>query len=266
MSGMALSRQSEYITPGLISSILHCGKFLVKKTKLRFDFSHKASVKADKFKKIEGVSERYIQDGGMRVFSSDVNLPTTRQIQGVRAVFGEAYQDPVRVVSIGIPVDKLVLEVTADELWKYSVESWGSMHVDRTGEIKELVVVKRLEKPGASRATLEKKALSDLSELFIKVTQGKLAYLTIPLLTKTVFTTRLDKVVKDMMKEQKEMLKVQVDTVIHPVKIHFQQCKASTSFVAMITGNTSAKAVSEAVKHFSSTSQDKSFIGVEDAT
>lgn len=70
------------------------------------------------------------------------------------------------------------------------------------------------------------------------------------------------------MKEQKAMLKVQVDTVIHPVKTHFQQCKASTSFVAKITGNTSAKAVSEAVKHFSSTSQDKSvyFIGVEDAT
>ena len=43
------------------------------------------------------IQTKYIEDDE-EVFASDVNLPTARQIDGVRAVFGETYPDPVRVV------------------------------------------------------------------------------------------------------------------------------------------------------------------------
>ena len=44
----------------------------------------------------------------MPVFAQEVPLATAREIPGVRAMFGEAYPDPVRVVSVGIAVEELV--------------------------------------------------------------------------------------------------------------------------------------------------------------
>ena len=113
---------------------------LVSREKLRFDFSHKAGVTDEELKRIEDVSDKYIKDD-KKVFASDVDLPTARQIEGVRAVFGETYPDPVRVVSIGMAIDKLVSDVGAKDWWKYSIEFCGGTHVDRTSEIRELIVL-----------------------------------------------------------------------------------------------------------------------------
>ena len=120
---------------------------LVAPDKLRFDFSHKAGVTEEELKKIEEISNKYIADD-KEVFASDVDLPTARQIEGVRAVFGETYPDPVRVVSIGMAVDKLVSDVAAKDWQNYSIEFCGGTHVDRTGEIKELLV---LEESGIAK-------------------------------------------------------------------------------------------------------------------
>ncbi|KAH6714529.1 tRNA synthetases class II (A)-domain-containing protein [Leptodontidium sp. MPI-SDFR-AT-0119] len=240
---------------------------LVAPEKLRFDFSHKAG---------------YIKDD-KAVFASDVDLSTARQIEGVRAVFGETYPDPVRVVSIGMAVDKLVSDVAAKDWWKYSIEFCGGTHVERTGEIKELVV---LEESGIAKgirrivavtsqtavevrrmasnfeeerlAQLERMPFSPEKETFMKETQAELARLTISTLTKKSFTQRSEKVSKDMLKEQKESQKAQVDAAIHLVDTHFEQNKASTSFVAKLPPNSSAKAVSDAIKHVSHKNKDKS--------
>ena len=37
-------------------------------------------------------------------------LSVAKSIYGLRAVFGEVYPDPVRVVSVGLPVDEMVSE------------------------------------------------------------------------------------------------------------------------------------------------------------
>ena len=40
-----------------------------------------------------------------------------KSIYGLRAVFGEVYPDPVRVVSVGLPVDEMVSVVSIVGGW-----------------------------------------------------------------------------------------------------------------------------------------------------
>lgn len=50
----------------------------------------------------------YQIESSLGVFAKEVPLEQAKQINGVRAVFGEVYPDPVRVVSIGASVDDLL--------------------------------------------------------------------------------------------------------------------------------------------------------------
>lgn len=264
---------------------------LVAPEKLRFDFSHKTGITEAELMMIEGVSNRYIQDNS-EVFASDVDLPTARQIEGVRAVFGETYPDPVRIVSIGVAVDKLVSNVESKDWWRYSIEFCGGTHVERTGEIKELIVldessvakgirrITAITGHDAARARLladdfehkrlrqlERMSFSPEKEELAKDIQSELANLTISTLVKKTFLKRLEGITKDMVKQQKETLKIQIDAGIHLIDTHFKQNTTSTSFVLRLPGNASAKVVSDIIKYVTSLSQKSVYvIGVDNAT
>ncbi|PIS48119.1 alanine-tRNA ligase [Candidozyma auris] len=77
----------------------------------------------------------------MEVYAEDVSLATAKQINGLRAVFGEVYPDPVRVVSIGKPVSELLKDPENKEWHKYSIELCGGTHVAKTADIKDFVII-----------------------------------------------------------------------------------------------------------------------------
>ena len=69
------------------------------------------------------------------VFAKDASLAVAKTIQGLRAVFDETYPDPVRVVSIGVPVTTLEQDPTGPAGAQTSVEFCGGTHLQRSGEL-----------------------------------------------------------------------------------------------------------------------------------
>lgn len=59
------------------------------------------------------------------MFSKEVDLKTAQQIPGLRAVFGEAYPDPVRVVTLEFSVDEMIVDIKNEKWRGTSVEFCG---------------------------------------------------------------------------------------------------------------------------------------------
>ena len=99
---------------------------LVDDEKTRFDFSHDKALTREELAAIEAkVNDQIAAD--RPVVAVTLPLAEARQITGVRAVFGEKYPDPVRVVLIG-PEDP------AQITWNDSAEFCGGTHIRRTSE------------------------------------------------------------------------------------------------------------------------------------
>ncbi|GAB59458.1 alanyl-tRNA synthetase [Rheinheimera nanhaiensis E407-8] len=90
---------------------------LVGPERLRFDFSHFEAVKADQLRQIELLVNEQIQQNNVL----DTRLMPIEQAKaaGAMALFGEKYDDEVRVLSMG----------------DFSIELCGGTHVSRTGDI-----------------------------------------------------------------------------------------------------------------------------------
>ena len=97
---------------------------LVAPTKLRFDFSHKAGIANSDIEKIESFSRDWIKRN-VKVFSKEVDLKTAHNIPGVRAVFGEAYPDPVRVVTFEYEAEEILKDIENAKWRGTSVEFCG---------------------------------------------------------------------------------------------------------------------------------------------
>ena len=62
-------------------------------------------------------------------------------MSSLRAVFDETYPDPVRVVSVGVPVEKLEADPNSPEGTKTSIEFCGGTHLRRAGHMEHMVSV-----------------------------------------------------------------------------------------------------------------------------
>jgi alanyl-tRNA synthetase len=100
---------------------------LVDAEKTRFDFTHDKPLSTKEIAEIEQlVNEKIYAD--LPVTPVTLPLAQAKKLPGVRAVFGEKYPDPVRVLMIGV-------ERPEDVTDHYSVEFCGGTHVAHTGQI-----------------------------------------------------------------------------------------------------------------------------------
>lgn len=113
---------------------------LVDEGKLRFDFSHNKPVEVEEMRKIEEICNQEIQKAHVIHFR-EVELAKAEAINGLRAVFGEKYPDPVRVVSVGPKIDSLLSDAKTTWGAQHSIEFCGGTHVQNTNEIYKFVLL-----------------------------------------------------------------------------------------------------------------------------
>ncbi|KAJ8747292.1 hypothetical protein K2173_011557 [Erythroxylum novogranatense] len=113
---------------------------IVLPEKLRFDFSHGKPVDPELLRKIESIVNEQIKSE-LDVFSKEATLAEAMRINGLRAVFGEVYPDPVRVVSIGRKVEDLLADPEKEEWTSISSELCGGTHLTNTREAKAFALL-----------------------------------------------------------------------------------------------------------------------------
>lgn len=100
---------------------------LVAPDRLRFDFTQDGAIPHEQLTKVEAVCNEWVaKDVG--VFAKELPLKLGYDIPGLRAVFGEAYPDPVRVVSVGAPVDDIERHLSDPKWQGFSVEFCGGTY------------------------------------------------------------------------------------------------------------------------------------------
>jgi len=112
---------------------------LVAPERLRFDFTAGGALKTAQIEQVENICNEVIEKGGI-VDCQDAVLSQAKAIEGLRAVFGETYPDPVRVVSIGVPVDELLANPSSPVGMKHSIEFCGGTHLRDIGHARRLII------------------------------------------------------------------------------------------------------------------------------
>ncbi|KAJ7942686.1 Alanine--tRNA ligase [Quillaja saponaria] len=113
---------------------------IVLPEKLRFDFSHGKPVDPEHLRKIESIVNGQIK-AELGVYSKEVTLGEAKRINGLRAVFGEVYPDPVRVVAIGEKVEDLLANPENEQWLSISAELCGGTHISNTREAKAFALL-----------------------------------------------------------------------------------------------------------------------------
>jgi alanyl-tRNA synthetase len=244
---------------------------LVAPEKLRFDFSHKAGLSDAELDKVEKISSEYIKQDS-QVYAKEVPLASAKEIRGVRAVFGETYPDPVRVVSVGVPVEELLQDVKNEKWEKLSIEFCGGTHVLKTGEIKELVIleesgiakgirrivavtgqeaynVQRIAREFQERVqSMGKMSFGPAKEAEAKKIGVDLNNLTISAIAKSKLREEFSKIQKSILDEQKTAAKADNKRVLDEVTKFFEDDSKKFMVKKLEWSSTVNKAISEAIK------------------
>lgn len=81
--------------------------------------------------KVETISVDWIKKN-VKVYSKELDLKTAQKIPGLRAVFGESYPDPVRVVTLEFDIEEMSQDIENSKWRNTSVEFCGGTCVCST--------------------------------------------------------------------------------------------------------------------------------------
>lgn len=105
---------------------------LVDEFKSRFDFSWNGQLTPKELADIEGICRERIEKG-VPVSDFVAPLADAGKISSIRAVFGEKYPDPVRLVAVAPSPIAEILSNPEDAMWnQYSIEYCGGTHLKNT--------------------------------------------------------------------------------------------------------------------------------------
>ncbi|GAB4815439.1 hypothetical protein N2152v2_002485 [Parachlorella kessleri] len=113
---------------------------IVQPDRLRFDFANNGVVDTSKLTEVESICRQFV-DARVPVYTADVALADARAIRGLRAVFGEVYPDPVRVVSVGKSVDELLAKPDCDTHDAHPIEFCGGTHLSNTEQARAFALL-----------------------------------------------------------------------------------------------------------------------------
>lgn len=113
---------------------------LVAPDRLRFDFTSNRAMTVQEVKKAEQIVNEVASKNEV-VYAKEAPLVLAKAIQGLRAIFDETYPDPVRVVSIGMPVEELIADPMGPGGSMTSIEFCGGTHLLRSGHVGQFVIV-----------------------------------------------------------------------------------------------------------------------------
>ncbi|KAI9499253.1 alanyl-tRNA synthetase [Zychaea mexicana] len=252
---------------------------LVAPEKLRFDFSYKQPVNTAQLAEVEKISNEFVAKNS-KVYSKEVPLPIAKAIHGLRAVFGETYPDPVRVVSIGFDIDEIEKDVSKPEWATSSVEFCGGTHVSKTGDIKHFAILEetgiakgirrivavtgeeaqaagRTAKAFESRLDELEKLSGSALDAALKAVSKDLDALVISTVTKAEFRERFNKVKKAFVEADKVLKNQQNKEALAAVKTYFEENPDAKYLVKVLDVGNNGKALSGAITYAKTSLKDK---------
>ena len=109
--------------------------------KLRFDFAYGKPLTAAELQDTQDRVNAQIS-AALPVAALDSPLEAAKALNGLRAVFGEQYPDPVRVVSVGGPGVQTMLDAPSNDEWaKLAIEFCGGTHVANSKEARTFALL-----------------------------------------------------------------------------------------------------------------------------
>ncbi|KAM4720737.1 alanine--tRNA ligase, cytoplasmic [Rhinophrynus dorsalis] len=212
---------------------------LVAPDRLRFDFTAKGAMTTQEIRRTEEIANEMIKEKKV-VYALDCPLAAAKAIQGLRAVFDETYPDPVRVVSVGIPVEDLLADPSSPAGSVTSVEFCGGTHLQNSGHAGPFVIVteeaiaKGIRRIVAVTGAEAQKAVrrQDGLKLALSVLEEKVKQQTAPNkeiqkeiadLSETLATAVISQWHKDELREQLKSLKKTMDDLDRAWKADIQK-------------------------------------------
>lgn len=206
----------------------------VTEDKLRFDFTCAKPLTPKQIEEVEKTVQEQIA-AGYKVYTQTCSLEQARRISSLRAVFGETYPDPVRVVSVGQEIDPMLADPESSDWSPYSVEFCGGTHLSSTSEaaafalVEEAGIAKGIRRVAAvtgDAATAAFAAAAEFGERLeaakavdkgkleaeVKLLTPALDKLEISIVAKNAFKTQIKALVKDVLAFKKAQLKARQDS------------------------------------------------------
>jgi len=206
----------------------------VTEEKLRFDFTCAKPLTPKQITEVESTVQEQIKSS-YTVHTQVCSLEQARRISSLRAVFGETYPDPVRVVSVGQEIDPMLADPENAAWSPFSVEFCGGTHLSNTAEagafalVEEAGIAKGIRRVSGVTGAAATAAFAAADafgerleaakgiekvqlEALVKLLTPELDKLEISLVSKTIFRDQIKALVKEVLAFKKAQLKARQAT------------------------------------------------------